>query len=438
MKQQGGGQKNFTWDDPAILLGIMVVLYLGGWGAWYFAHDKISTVYTYVRYVELWLPSMLGDLAAIPGISAINQWVSRMCAPDGIIGACQRDFSTVAWVDITSSSLWMNGFFLVLILLLSVRMFMRINKTHPKLKFTRTHDIKSFVAENKAQYPHLRMFAELDLIAQPLDHPVFGMSQTSRQFAYRHRLISGWQAQSDRSWSPTLDREKTTEVMRRQLGQHWTRVANLTPAETLLVAIALPRVVATDTALDDGAFKAAMADSDHMIAWCWEQFKAPAQKAGKGTATADPYAWLKPEVPLDVPRAIIRKYIKHPNARAILHAHAFVRTIIFAMFFQARRLGVLPPAEMRWLRFFDRDLWYALQTIGRQAGFPEAPGILSHFLYECKAGVSLAEPQLDKAVNGLELAISAYKYSEADKARYESMQDRAVADSERVPAEDPA
>lgn len=419
MKQQGGGQKSFTWDDPAILLGIMAVLYLGGWGAWYFAHDKIAKVYTYIRYVELWLPSVLGDFAALPGIASINQWVGRMCAPEGIIGACQRDFSSVAWGEITSSSLFMNGFFLLLMMILSVRMFLRINKTHPKLRFTKTHNIKSFVQENKAQYPHLRMFAELDLIAQPLDHPVFGMSQTSRQFAYRHLLISGWQEQSDRSWSPTLDRAKTTEVMRRQLGQHWTRVANLTPAETLLVAIALPRVVATDTTLDDHAFKAAMADSDYMVAWCWDQFKAP---DGKAAQRGEPYAWLKPEVPLEVPRAIIQKYIKHPNASAILHAHAFVRTIIFAMFFQARRLGVLPPAEMRWLRFFDRDMWYALQTIGRQAGFPEAPGILSHFLYECKAGVSLAEPQLDKAVNGLELAMSAYKYSEADKKRYEAMQ----------------
>ncbi|MCE0968436.1 secretion/conjugation apparatus DotM-related subunit [Pseudomonas sp. NMI4491_12] len=423
MKQQGGGQKSFTWDDPAILIGIIVVLYLGGWGAWYFAHEKISAAYTYIRYVELWLPSVLGDFADIPGISSINEWVGRMCAPDGIVGACQRDFSNVAWGEITTSSLFMNGFLLVLMVVLSVRMFLRINKTHPKLRFTRTHNIKSYVQENKAQYPHLRMFAELDLIAQPLDHPVFGMSQTSRQFAYEHLLISGWQAQSDRSWAPTLDREKATEVMRRQLGQHWTRVGSLSAAETLLVAIALPRVVATDTSLDDEAFKAAMADSDYMVAWCWDQFKAPSAKGGKGAGAADPYAWLKPEVPLEVPRAIIQKYIKHPNASAILHAHAFVRTIIFAMFFQARRLGVLPPAEMRWLRFFDRDMWYALQTIGRQAGFPEAPGILSHFLYECKAGASLAEPQLDKAVNGLEQAMSAYKYTDADKKRYEAVQE---------------
>ncbi|WP_028632690.1 secretion/conjugation apparatus DotM-related subunit [Pseudomonas parafulva] len=421
MKQQGGGQRSFTWDDPAILLGIMVVLYGGGWGAWYFAHDKISAAYAYIRYVELWLPSALGDLASLPGFSAISAWVGRMCAPDGLAGACQRDFSTVAWSEITSSSLYINAFWLLIIAVLSVRMFMRINKTHPKLKFTRTHNIKSFVQESKAHYPHLRMFAELDLISQPLDHPVFGMSQTSRQFAYKHLLICGWQQQADRSWSPTLDRAKAYEVMRRQLGQHWTRVANLNPAETLLVAIALPRVVATDTSLDDKAFKAAMADSERMIAWCWAQFTPPATKAGKGNGATEPYAWLKPDLVLDEPRAVIQKYIKHPNASAILHAHAFVRTIVFAMFFQARRLGVLPPAELRWLRFFDRDMWYALQTIGRQASFPEAPGILSHFLYECKAGVSLSEPQLDKAVNGLDQAMGAYRYTDADKKRYEAL-----------------
>ena len=420
MKQQGGGQKSFTWDDPAILLGIIVVLYAMCWGAWHFAHDKISSAYAYVRYIEFWLPSVLGKLTALPGISSIHQWVQEMCVPGSLAGACQRDFATMTWGDITSSSLFVNGFLFVLMLVWAVRMFIRINKTHPKLRFSKTHNIKSYVQEGKAQYPHLRMFAELDLIAQPLDHPVFGMSQTSRQFAYVHLLINGWQAQADRSWVPSLDRVKATEAMRRQLGQHWTRVDNLTPAETLLIAIALPRVVATDTALDDNAYKAAMADSEDMLAWCWDQFKAPVDKGRKGTAEADPYAWLKPEIPLEVPRKIILKYIKHPNASAILHAHAFVRTIIFAMFFQARRLGVLPPAEMRWLRFYDRDLWYALQTIGRQAGFPEAPGILSHFLYECKAGLSLAEPQLDKAVNGLEQAMLAFKYTDADKQRYET------------------
>lgn len=440
MKQQGGGEKSFTWDDPAVILGIVGSVYVLTWAAWYFAHDKIAAGYVYVRYVQLWVFNLLGELAAVPGISSIHQWIQRMCAPDGVVGLCQRNFGTVRWDEITDSTLIMNGVLLVIMLVICVRMFMRINKTHPKVRFVRTHNIKSFVEENKAQFPHLRMFSEIDLISQPLDHPVFGMSQTSRQFAFIHRLISGWKQESDRSWTPTLDRVKATEVMRRQLGKHWTQLGNLSVAETLLIAIALPRVVATDVALDDAAFNAAKADSDAMLDWCWDQFRAPAKtKPKKGEPPVEPYAWLKPEISLEYPREIIRKYIRHEHATAILHSHAFVSTIIFAMFLQARRLGVLPPAEMRWLRFYDRDMWYAVQNIGRQGGFPEAPGILCHFLYECKAGQSLAEPQLDKAVNGLEQAMSAFKYGDADKKLYEQLvqQDAAQVASATLPTSQP-
>lgn len=421
MRQQGGGQKSFTWDDPAILLSIFVGLYAMCWAAWYFAHDKIAAVYTYIRYIQLWVVNGLGEYLDLPGVSAIHGWVQRVCEPNGGVGACDRDFATVPWSDITTSSMFMNGFYLVVMVYVCVRMFIRINKTHPKLRFTKTHNIKSFVEENKVQYPHLRMFAELDLIAQPLDHPIFGMSQTSRQFAFIHRLIIGWKEEADRTWTPTLDRVKATEVMRKQLGLHWTRSSNLSVSETLLLAIAIPRVAATNAALDDADFKSAMADSEFMLEWCWDQFVPPSKnKPKKGEPIPPEFAWLTPEIDLEIPRKIIQKYINCDDVKSILHRHAFVRTILFALFIQARRLGVLPPAEMRWMRFFDRGLWYALQTFGRQSGFPEAPGLLSHFLYECKEGSALAEPQLDKGVNGLDIAMTAFKYVEADKKRYES------------------
>lgn len=418
--KQNSSEKSFTWADPEIILLIIGAIYVLCWITWYFAHDKIAMVYTYIRYIQLWILSALGGVAELPGVTSIHDWVQRMCSPDGLVGACRRDFKTVPWEDISNSSMFMNGACLLILLYACVRMFIRINNTHPKLKFTKTHNIKSYVEESKALYPHLRMFSELDLIAQPLDHPVFGMSQTSRQFVFINRLIAGWKQEADKSWTPTLDRAKTTEVMRKQLGQHWTGSSNLSVGETLLVAIAAPRVAATDATLDDAAFASAMADSEYMLNWCWDQFVPPSKdKPKKGEPIPDEFAWLTPVIDLEVPRKIIQKYIRHPNVNGILYKHAFVRTIIFALFTQARRLGVLPPAEMRWMRFFDRELWYALQTIGRQAGFPEAPAVLSHFLYESKEGAALPDPQLDKAVSGLDVAMSAFKYLEADKVRYE-------------------
>jgi len=413
------GEKTFTWDDPAILLGIFVTIYFAFWAAWYFAHTEISMAYTYIRHVQLWLLNALGSVVDLPGVTAVRNWVQEMCQPDGLVGRCHRDFSTVKWKDISNSSIAMNLFFLILMVVMCVRMFLRANATHPKLNFTKTHNIKSFVKENKRLYPHLRLFSEIDLISQPLDHPVFGMSLTSRQFAYRHRLISGWKEETDGSCTPTLDREKTLQVFRVQLGKHWTKSTELSTSETLLVAIAMPRVAATDPSLDEAKFKDAMKDSEDLLKWCWDQFKPSAPTKKKGEAEASLLAWLQPEIDLKYPRSIIRKHIGHPAVQVLIEQHAYNRTVIFALFMQARRLGVLQPAEMRWMRFFDRELWYVLETIGRQAGFAEAAAVLSHYLYESKLGAALAEPQLDKAINGLELAMTSFKFTRADKERYE-------------------
>lgn len=420
MSSKAGGEKTFTWDDPAILLGVLAAIYCACWAAWYFAHAEISMLYIYVRYVQLWLLNALGGVIDLPGVASVRAWVQLMCQPDGL-GPCQRDFSTVKWKDISNSSIAMNVFCLILMVVMCVRMFLRTNATHPKLNFTKTHNIKSFVKENKRLYPHLRLFSEIDLISQPLDHPVFGMSLTSRQFAYRHRLISGWKEETDGSWTPTLDREKALQVFRVQLGRHWTKSTELSTSETLLVAIAMPRVAATDPSLDEVKFKDAMKDSEDLLKWCWDQFKPPAPAKKKGEAEASPLAWLQPEIDLEYPRSIILKHIGHPAVQVLIEQHAYIRTIIFALFMQARRLGVLQPAEMRWMRFFDRELWYVLETIGRQAGFAEAAAVLSHYLYESKAGTALVEPQLDKAVNGLELAMTTFRFSSSDKLAYEEL-----------------
>ncbi len=417
MRQQGG-EKSFTWDDPAILLGILATIYFACWAAWYFAHTQISMAYTYIRYVELWLLNALGGVVDLPGVTTVRNWVQEMCQPDGLVSLCHRDFSTVKWSEISNSSVVINLFCLILMVVMCVRMFLHTNATHPKLNFTKTHNIKSFVQENKRLYPHLRLFSEIDLISQPLDDPVFGMSLTSRQFAYRHRLIIGWKKETDGSWTPTLDREKAMQVFRVQLGKHWTKSTELSTSETLLVAIAMPRVAATDPSLDEAEFKDAMKDSENLLRWCWDQFKPPAAKK-KGGAEADRLAWLRPKIDLEYPRSIIRKHIGHPAVNTVIEKHAYNRTIIFALFMQARRLGVLQPAEMRWMRFFDRELWYVLETIGRQAGFAEAAAVLSHYLYESKSGSALDEPQVDKAINGLELAMTSFKYTSADKERYE-------------------
>lgn len=423
-------ERTVTMDDPMVIIMIVVTIYVLCWAVWRFGHTYIATVYGYWRYAEFYVIYLVGEVLDVPGVSGLHGWIDGLCAPDGAFSLCHRDFATVTWPEIANSAFYINIACTVGLVAYCVRLFLLANGIHPKIKFSRGHNIKSFVKElvsaidpktNKLLYPHLRMFSSLNLMDAPLDDPVFGMSLTSKQFVFLHRLVLDWRDEGQGAWSPTIDRPSASLVFREQLGKHWTSSANLSPGETLLVAIAMPRVAATDTSIDDAEFNEALAASDDMVRFCWEQFKPlipSKKKPAKGEPQVDPNGWLHPDIDLTKPREIIRKYIGHKTVQAIIERHAFNRTVIFALFMQARRLGVLQPAEMRWLRFYDRGLWYVLETIGRQAGFAEAAGVLSHYLYEAKAGTSIVEPQLDKAVTGLELAVNNFKFPQEDKERY--------------------
>lgn len=427
-----GGDRTFQFSDPAALAGIILGVLVAAWIAWFFAHEEISAVYVYVRYAELWLLNLVGAFWDLPVISSVYKWVQRMCSPESGVLLCTRDFSTITWDDISGSSMVFNGLLLIPLAIWCFRMFRQVDREHPTIRFTKNHSIQSFAKENARLYPHLRLFSGLDLVSKPLDDPTFGMSLTSRQFAYKHRLINGWQEMADGQYVPILDRDAANEVLLGQLGRHWTRSADLTPGETILLAIALPRVAATDPHMDDSTFNQALADSDGLIKWCWGHFTPPEakkqRKQEKGVMKEaagpeeDEYAWLHPEFDLAYPRSIIARYVQHPMVTAIISKHAFRRTILYACYIRASALGVFPPADVRWMRFYDRELWYLRSSMGRQVAFAEGgSAVYSHYLYESKAGYAIVEPQLDKAITGLEAAMHAFKYVLADKAAYEAL-----------------
>jgi intracellular multiplication protein IcmP len=270
-------------------------------------------------------------------------------------------------------------------------------------------------ANGNLLYPHLQVFGSLDLISMPLDHPTFGMALTARQFAFKHRLIAGWRSEGGDALAPVVDRQAAQWTFVEQLGKHWTESKHLSVAETLLVAVAMPRVVATDSSLSDEEFHRALEDSERMVAYCWAQFSA--EDAAKSEAQTD-FGWLQPDIDVEPAREVIRRYIGHSHVRAVLERHAFRRTVIVSLFQQARRIGVLQPAELRWLRFFDRALWYTLQSIGRQSPFPEAAGVIAHYLCELKCGEALLEPQVDKAGSALQMQLDSYRFVDADRKRY--------------------
>lgn len=411
--QSSNGKRQYDWDDPVVLLSIMGIFGFLAWAIWYLFHTQIATGYVYLRYAQLYLFYVIGSSLDIWPLDSAAAWVEKYCAPESLGMACTRDFSQVKWDEISGSAVWFNVISLIILFVSCLLMFRSIVKHHPDLKFSKKHDLTSFMAEVKDRYPHLRVFTKIDLISKPLDHPIFGMSLTTRQFAKRKFLIRNWQEQED-GWLPIIDVEKTKAVFTLQLGNIWRNVDGLTPSETLLLAIAMPRVAASDTTIPDEAYEAAKADTDKMLDWCWEQFVPEDDIDDKDDS------WLCPDIDLTLPRAIIHKYIGTPTVQRVFKRHAYVRTIIWEMFTQARRLGVLAPCEMRWMRFYDREAWYLLQSIMRPSSFSEAPGTHCHYFYEAKSGEPIVEPQVIKAVSGLEEMIQSYLHSKEDMLAYEA------------------
>jgi intracellular multiplication protein IcmP len=450
--------KNGNNDALWLLIPLVILMFAV---FWFVFHSYLSELYIYMRYVELVIPAAIGSIIHLPVFNEAREWVNYYCQPQGwgVFGICTRDFSTVEMKDIIKSTMIINFIFIAPTIYIAIKSYIKIDKKHPKRLFRKEHNIHSFMMEKQHEYKHLKMFVNIDMISKDLDDPLFGMPLSSREFVRINNLIEGWQKNQDgKTFTPTLDIKKTRDVFIEQMGKLWTgnNFMELSVSEILMMAITVPLVAATDSSLSDEEFKIIKKDSSKIINFCWDQFIPPPHKKGKEESYEPPphkkgkeesyeppphkkgkeesyeppphkkgkeesYEWLKPDIDITESRKIIIKYYKKSEqVRNIFKKHAYVSTIIYGLFYEARRLGVLQAAEVRWLRFFDRRMFIIIENIGRPSAFPEGCAVHGHFLFETKMGTAYSEPLIVKAIEGLQNSIQSYKYEESHVAKYSS------------------
>lgn len=99
-----------------------------------------------------------------------------------------------------------------------------------------------------------------------------------------------------------------------------------------------------------------------------------------------------------------------PEVDGVLRQHAFVTTAVMGVLNRARaRAGILPPAQFNFLKLIDRNLWYALQSLGfpvsetEDGPMPnpkiEALAARAHWQAERAAGQPLFVPHIDMAID---------------------------------------
>lgn len=98
-------------------------------------------------------------------------------------------------------------------------------------------------------------------------------------------------------------------------------------------------------------------------------------------------------------RKILRTKDIAADVLAKCNQHAFQNTALLrGLQFAREEGGVMAPAEFVWLRAHDRDLWYAMNNLGRQANHTEALGTMCHFKAEKIANRPIPKPKIAEAV----------------------------------------
>lgn len=99
-------------------------------------------------------------------------------------------------------------------------------------------------------------------------------------------------------------------------------------------------------------------------------------------------------------------------AAEVADGHAYTAPALMSVLNAARlRAGVLAPAQFAWVKFVDRPLWYALQSLGFESeglgryAHPnprvEAAGARDHWASERAAGQPMSWPSLSRALKAL-------------------------------------
>ena len=255
-------------------------------------------------------------------------------------------------------------------------------------RFKRIFDIDGLIREQARSFPANAAFAERHLKLVPL-------SDTIRPADYAltpHEWISRHARRKDGSFDEAL----ASQSLGLQLGPPWRGVEHAAPHVRGLFA----------------AFALHLSERRNEAQGLLGRLSSAIPRSGADTPEG-------PETPLRLPDdaiiqtdVILRDFDVLLPAAAITARHGYTHTALMALLNDARlRAGVLAPAQFVWLRLVDRDLWYALHSLGFETeGFGmyqhpnpriEAVGVRDHWASERIARRALGKPEIARALDAV-------------------------------------
>ncbi|WP_119344496.1 type IVB secretion system coupling complex protein DotM/IcmP [Facilibium subflavum] len=248
---------------------------------------------------------------------------------------------------------------------------------HPKRFFVDKYNMHSLLKLLLPVFPYAKLTQCTQLVKQPLDKGSWAMGLSPKAFIKKHKLITSTDGSKGK-----FDVEKAKTLMQGMLGNKWKGVEQLIPVRRIVFACLCAYVIG-------------------------ERQKAEAML--KEIASEIDIQKEKNEVlQLKMIDKVIARSVHHEKVQEIIKAHAYENTIFTTLLLSARQTGIVATSSFLWLKAFDRELWYTLNNVGRQAVFTEGAAVRAHWLIECQAKTAVHIPMIDSAVEALKLYYEQY------------------------------
>jgi intracellular multiplication protein IcmP len=401
------GQKNEP-DAVWTMLFLVVVLILGFVIFWHVFRIPILEGLRWVRLGELWFvglfthqqdacfqwlrhaktggpdtsPEMIGMtydcfggayIASLPNTdnSASMSSLTRMLAPSQMV---RGEFYALTGTSMGVIEQRATGYLRWPLAVVFTCIAIYVIYFSPRNKFRTRHTLESFIKMQATMWPVINPIADFNPIKSsaripgdviPDKLPLFAEALSPEEWISFHRIPVT---------NGVVDREAARRALLMQLGPRWNGIEGQAPyLRALFAAFALKSAQKRDES-DDFLGK---------IALCWNA------KTGFR---------ITPEVAAEVDKILgDPKCYDRIAEQAALHAYR-TTAMVGALRFARSMGGVLAPGQFVWLRGTDRNLWYALNNLGRRTFHSEGMGALAHFMAEQAAKKPLPVPRVDTAI----------------------------------------
>lgn len=272
----------------------------------------------------------------------------------------------------------------------SVLAMWHVKSTNLAARFRTRYSLEDLIRAQAHFYPHLRPILQEKIDDLPMRDGPWRIKYTQSEFAIKNQLLldGARKVVTDFEYAHKaayFNGERAKLVFIKQLGPRWMN----DPKDLLPHELGMFGVMCAMACVDR---KGAMEALEEMsLTW-------KTAKAKKGAQPTYTLSTKKGE-------ALAAKYWDHKTVKRVRNAHAYLYTVMAALADLKLNSGELCISHFIWLRPTDPGLFYVLHQQGLPLPNYEAAAAWSHYKTEVRMGFKLIAPQIDKAVEGLKLAL---------------------------------